>query len=53
VDAVRQGIGLISMSERAEQVGATLQIRSRPGSGTQVVLNVPFQSETLKVSSVL
>jgi len=40
VDAANHGLGLISMSERAEQVGATLQIRSQPGSGTRVEVSV-------------
>jgi len=42
VDAAHHGLGLISMSERAEQVGATLQIRSKPGGGTQVEVTVPL-----------
>ena len=40
VDAAHPGLGLISMSERAEQVGAELRIRSRRGSGTEVEVTV-------------
>lgn len=37
------GYGLTSMAQRAELVGGTLMIRSRPGSGTTVVASVPLQ----------
>jgi signal transduction histidine kinase len=53
VDAARPGIGLISMSERAEQVGATLQIRSRRGGGTHVEVSVPFQTALMEVGRVI
>jgi signal transduction histidine kinase len=35
------GYGMRSMAERAELVGGTLTIRSRPGSGTTVTVTVP------------
>ena len=35
------GLGLISMSERIEQVGGALHVRSQPGRGTQVEVRVP------------
>jgi signal transduction histidine kinase len=35
------GVGLVGMQERAELVGAELQIRSQPGSGTTVSVSVP------------
>lgn len=38
------GYGLTSMAQRAELVGGTLLIRSRPGSGTSVIANVPVPS---------
>jgi signal transduction histidine kinase len=53
VEAARTGIGLISMSERAEQVGAILQMQSRRGGGTQVEVSVPFQTATVKVSRAI
>ncbi len=34
--------GLIGMRERAEQIGGTLSIQSREGSGTEVVADVPI-----------
>ncbi len=34
-------LGLIGMKERAELIGATLKIDSRPGSGTRVFLHLP------------
>jgi two-component system, NarL family, sensor kinase len=35
------GYGMRSMAERAELVGGTLTVRSRPGSGTTVTVTVP------------
>ncbi|MGH3567714.1 MAG: GAF domain-containing sensor histidine kinase [Pseudonocardia sp.] len=40
-DTTRSGYGLRGMAERAELVGGSLQIRSRPGSGTTIVVSVP------------
>lgn len=36
------GLGLRSMRERAELVGGTVTIRSRPGGGTQVIARMPW-----------
>ncbi len=40
--AAQQGLGLISMSERVQQIGGTLEVRSKPGSGTQLEIRVPW-----------
>lgn len=41
-EAVRAGgLGLLGMSERAELVGGTVSIESRPGGGTRVCLALP------------
>jgi signal transduction histidine kinase len=37
----RRGFGLTSMRERAEARGASVEVRSRPGHGTQVEVVVP------------
>lgn len=37
---LRRHLGLVSMRERAQAIGATLRIRSRPGAGTTVSLEV-------------
>ena len=37
----RSGFGLISMRERIEAVGGTMEVSSRPGKGTEVVIGVP------------
>jgi two-component system nitrate/nitrite sensor histidine kinase NarX len=37
--------GLQFMQERADQLGGSLQIQSTPGSGTEVVLEVPRQEQ--------
>ena len=42
----RGGIGLVSMHERAELLGGTLQIETAPGSGTQVLVRIPVDSGT-------
>ncbi len=34
--------GLRGMSERAELIGAALEIHSRPADGTKVVLDIPL-----------
>lgn len=47
--------GLSGMRERAERIGARLKVLSRPGSGTEVELNVPghiiFESQSLSWAS--
>ena len=41
----RAGVGLISMTERVEHVGGSLQIRSQPGGGTRVDVRIPCGEE--------
>ncbi len=38
------GFGLIGMKERADQIGATLDILSKPGEGTKIVAVSPYQN---------
>jgi signal transduction histidine kinase len=38
----RRGIGLATMRERAQEIGARLDIRSREGGGTTVTVSVPI-----------
>lgn len=40
-DGVDRGVGLLSMRERAELLGGSLEIDSAPGRGCRVVLNIP------------
>jgi signal transduction histidine kinase len=35
------GIGLVAMRERAVELGGTLELRSQPGGGTEVIVVVP------------
>jgi signal transduction histidine kinase len=37
----RRGMGLTTMRERAHEIGARLDIRTRPGGGTTVTVTVP------------
>ncbi|MBI3692917.1 MAG: ATPase, partial [Mycolicibacterium aromaticivorans] len=37
------GYGMLSMAERAELVGGTLTVRSRPGAGTTVTVSIPVE----------
>jgi signal transduction histidine kinase len=44
VDAVNGGgFGLIGMKERAEQIGATLAVTSKPSGGTKIIAVSPYQ----------
>ncbi|HSB77585.1 MAG TPA: PAS domain-containing sensor histidine kinase, partial [Candidatus Methylomirabilis sp.] len=38
-----RGIGLVGMQERAEALGGTLQIRSTPGRGTELVVTISLE----------
>ncbi len=40
-----QGFGLQSMRGRADVVGARLEVNSRPGNGTRVIIRVPWQKD--------
>ncbi len=40
-----EGLGLMSMQERARLVGGTLEVRSSPGTGTEIVVAVPLSEE--------
>jgi signal transduction histidine kinase len=45
VDKVNgDGFGLIGMKERAEHIGAELEVSSAPGSGTKIVAVTPYQN---------
>ena len=43
--AMGKGLGLISMTERLEAIGGTLEIRSKPGSGTRLQVRAPLRVE--------
>lgn len=40
-EAAGRGLGLVSMRERADSVGGRLTVRTRPGEGTLIELEVP------------
>ncbi len=52
VEAAGGGLGLISMQERVEQIGGTLQIRSRPGGGTSLEVTTPVPAAAVAASAV-
>lgn len=49
--APQRGFGLLSMAERAQLMGGTLEIDSQPGKGTCVHLHVPIATATDAASS--
>jgi signal transduction histidine kinase len=50
--AAGKGLGLLSMHERAESVGGTLQVVSRKGAGTRLQVTVPFRTPQQRASSI-
>ena len=42
-DTMRQGMGLMSMRERAELLNGSLSVQSSPGAGCQVILRIPLE----------
>jgi len=40
----RRGMGLATMRERAQEIGARLDIRTRAGAGTTVSVSVPIRA---------
>lgn len=46
------GLGLLNMSARARSIGVRLEIRSRPGTGTVVILAVPLRSPVTTATTV-
>jgi signal transduction histidine kinase len=41
IQALEKGIGLGNISKRAASLGATATLKSKPGRGTELVLNIP------------
>jgi two-component system, NarL family, sensor histidine kinase UhpB len=39
--AAGQGFGMVSMRQRAEELGGSLQVESAPGEGTTVRVDLP------------
>jgi len=50
--ASRGSLGLLNMRERAEAIGGTLTIRSKPGGGTRVLLRVPLSGAALSPAEI-
>ena len=42
---VSDQMGLIGMKERTHSIGGQIEVRSSPGQGTQVTLNIPLLSQ--------
>jgi signal transduction histidine kinase len=41
-----KGLGLVSMRERLDPLGGTLDVRSKPGNGTRLDISLPVVSKT-------
>jgi signal transduction histidine kinase len=44
----RAGVGLLSMRERAEELGGGCSIEPRRGGGSQVVVQIPLERGTIR-----
>ena len=44
IDASSSG-GIIGMQERISLLGGTLQVQSKPGAGTRIVVEIPYRNE--------
>ena len=42
LDVIPAGLGLRNMRERAEEIGAEIDVRSSAGDGTRVIVCVPL-----------
>ena len=49
---VRRGRGLGNLALRAAELGGTLEIDSRPGAGTRVVLRAPWRAPRRSANGV-
>jgi PAS domain S-box-containing protein len=43
-EGTRAGYGLVLMQERAQQIGGTLAVESRPGAGARVTVTIPLST---------
>ncbi len=41
--AERKGLGLVGIRQRLDAVGGALEIRSQPGSGTELIVTIPME----------
>jgi signal transduction histidine kinase len=46
------GFGLVGLRERATELRGELHLRSAPGQGTEIILNVPLSDETGRKAEV-
>jgi len=44
-NASASGVGLKSIFNRAQLIGATMDIKSEPGKGTRITVELPYQDE--------
>jgi PAS domain S-box-containing protein len=51
MDVVGQGHGLQNMTARAHKLGANFQVISKPGSGAQILVELPLEDQHARASS--
>ncbi|HZM17276.1 MAG TPA: ATP-binding protein [Candidatus Krumholzibacteria bacterium] len=51
VQGANRGLGLVSMRERIHAVGGRLQLHSSPGSGTELVIQIPLEVDDVVPSA--
>jgi signal transduction histidine kinase len=47
-----KGLGLVSIRERLEAIGGTIEVDSSPGAGTRLLITIPLQARSLNAAAL-